>query len=213
MTDASSRKDVDYKPRQISNVDFPSDVKELKEDEAVKENCFSDNKPADDLGEDKSCQMGQLDSSMIVEDLGCENVLESVPKELSNQLNSGQEDQSECHDDKVADIIRVKDITLDNKLVGEDWSTLEEADSKSKEASAGLDDNLAMESDVTERHDNEEQDCKLGHVFEPWCVFVEFGRTEASCTAAHCLHGRLFDNRIVTVEYVSLDLYLGKFPK
>ncbi|CAN4091085.1 unnamed protein product [Withania somnifera] len=50
-------------------------------------------------------------------------------------------------------------------------------------------------------------------VFDPGCVLVEFRRAEAACMAAHCLHGRLFDDRIVTVEYVPLDLYRTKFPK
>ncbi|CAN4120567.1 unnamed protein product [Withania somnifera] len=50
-------------------------------------------------------------------------------------------------------------------------------------------------------------------VFDPGCVLVEFRRAEAARMAAHCLHGRLFDDRIVTVEYVPLDLYWTKFPK
>lgn len=50
-------------------------------------------------------------------------------------------------------------------------------------------------------------------MFDPDCVLVEFRRAEAACMAAHCLHGRLFDDRIVTVEYVPLDLYQTKFAK
>ncbi|XP_028759502.1 uncharacterized protein LOC114718368 [Neltuma alba] len=51
------------------------------------------------------------------------------------------------------------------------------------------------------------------HIFEPGCVFVEFRRTEACCKAAYCLHGRFFDGRMVTVEYVALSLYKARFTK
>ncbi|GAB2294383.1 hypothetical protein Dimus_028590 [Dionaea muscipula] len=40
------------------------------------------------------------------------------------------------------------------------------------------------------------------NVFELGSVLVEFRRSEASCMAAHCLHGRAFDDRVVMVEYV-----------
>ncbi|KAJ8433353.1 hypothetical protein Cgig2_020433 [Carnegiea gigantea] len=52
-----------------------------------------------------------------------------------------------------------------------------------------------------------------GTVFEVGCVLVEFRRPEASCMAAHCLQGRVFDDRVVTVEYVPLDAYRARFPK
>lgn len=52
-----------------------------------------------------------------------------------------------------------------------------------------------------------------GNVFEKGCVLVEFKRAEASCMAAHCLHGRNYDDRVVTVEYVSPYIYRKRFPK
>ncbi|KAG6732475.1 hypothetical protein I3842_01G180300 [Carya illinoinensis] len=165
----TSRKDVDHEPRQISEVDVPSGIKEIKED-VVKLNCFGDDKPADDIGEDTMNQKVQLDNNMVAEDLGCKNIADGIPTELPIQLNG-------------------------------------------QEASAGLDSGLAMEAGAMERGGNEELDYDLGHVFEPWCVFVEYGRTEACCMAAHCLHGRLFDNRVVAVEYIALDLYRSRFPK
>ncbi|KAG7996668.1 hypothetical protein I3843_01G173000 [Carya illinoinensis] len=165
----TSRKDVDHEPRQISEVDVPSGIKEIKED-VVKLNCFGDDKPADDIGEDTMNQKVQLDNNMVAEDLGCKNIADGIPTELPIQLNG-------------------------------------------QEASAGLDSGLAMEAGAMERGGTEELDYDLGHVFEPWCVFVEYGRTEASCMAAHCLHGRLFDNRVVAVEYIALDLYRSRFPK
>lgn len=164
-------------------------------------------KPADDPGGDNLCQSVLPDDDMVVEDRGCENTLDGVPEELPCQLNS-QKYQLECHDVEVAE-----DISLDNKLMAQDSLSLEEADSKSQEVSAGLEGSLAMESDATERGNNEEHYRDIGQVFEPWCVLVEYGRKEDSCSAAHCLHGRLFDDRIVTVEYVALDLYRTRFPK
>lgn len=49
--------------------------------------------------------------------------------------------------------------------------------------------------------------------FEGGCVLVEYKRIEASTMAAHCLHGRVFDGRIVSVEYVGHDVYCDKFEK
>lgn len=207
----TSRKDVDHEPRQISEVDVPSGIKEIKED-VVKLNCFGDDKPADDIGEDTMNQKVQLDNNMVAEDLGCKNIADGIPTELPIQLN-GQVDQLDFHDENVGDIIQVKDISLDRKFKAVDHLTLEDTDSKLQEASAGLDSGLAMEAGAMERGGNEELDYDLGHVFEPWCVFVEYGRTEACCMAAHCLHGRLFDNRVVAVEYIALDLYRSRFPK
>ncbi|KAJ6851980.1 uncharacterized protein M6B38_257185 [Iris pallida] len=50
-------------------------------------------------------------------------------------------------------------------------------------------------------------------VFEPGCVLVEFSRKESACVAAHCLHGRLYGERMVSVAYVPHDLYLSRFPR
>ena len=206
----TSGKDDDHDTGKISEADLLGDIKELKEDEIIlRRTCFNDDGPADDNGEKKSCQMGLLDSNVVVEDY--ENISDGVPEELANQLNS--QNQSDCHDEKVADIIEAKDISLENNLMVEHQSTLGEADNKLQEASVGMDGIVATESAAAERGENEEQDCDLGHVFELGCVFVEYGRTEASCVAAHCLHGRLFDDRIVTVEFVALDLYRVRFPK
>ncbi|KAL1206170.1 Splicing factor U2af large subunit A [Cardamine amara subsp. amara] len=56
----------------------------------------------------------------------------------------------------------------------------------------------------------QEQDPK--YVFEPGCIFIEYRRPEATRDAAHSLHGRLYENRIVKVEYVSEELYHIRFP-
>ncbi|KZV22425.1 hypothetical protein F511_24752 [Dorcoceras hygrometricum] len=51
----------------------------------------------------------------------------------------------------------------------------------------------------------------LGDLFEPGSVLVEYRRAEAACTAAHCLHGRLFDGHVIAVSYVDHDLYKRRF--
>ncbi|KAI4373890.1 hypothetical protein MLD38_011952 [Melastoma candidum] len=61
------------------------------------------------------------------------------------------------------------------------------------------------------KSDDEELLSHLDHIFEQGCVLVEYKRTESSREAAHCLHGRLFDDRTVNVEYVPEDLYVAKF--
>uniref|UniRef100_A0A803KT14 RRM domain-containing protein n=1 Tax=Chenopodium quinoa TaxID=63459 RepID=A0A803KT14_CHEQI len=66
---------------------------------------------------------------------------------------------------------------------------------------------------ATEGLTNENSCDRSNNLFEDGCVLVEFKRTEATCMAAHCLHGRAFDDRIVTVEYVSLKAYRERFPK
>ncbi|KAL4561197.1 hypothetical protein LXL04_033360 [Taraxacum kok-saghyz] len=45
--------------------------------------------------------------------------------------------------------------------------------------------------------------------FDGGCVLVEYKRIEACEMAAHCLHGRVFDGRVVSVEYVAHDVYCG----
>lgn len=47
--------------------------------------------------------------------------------------------------------------------------------------------------------------------FEPGSVFVEFLREEATCMAAHCLHGRTYGDQVVTAAFFSYDLYLERF--
>nr|XP_043609458.1 uncharacterized protein LOC122581313 [Erigeron canadensis] len=53
----------------------------------------------------------------------------------------------------------------------------------------------------------------INEAFEAGCVLVEYKRTEASSMAAHCLHGRVFDGRMVNVEYVAYDVYCTRFHK
>ncbi|KAL3648756.1 hypothetical protein CASFOL_005159 [Castilleja foliolosa] len=72
---------------------------------------------------------------------------------------------------------------------------------------------LKLEENTEEGDNKDIISVDLENVFEPGSVYVEFRRYEAACVAAHCLHGRVFDGRIVTVEYVDLDLYQTRFRK
>ncbi|XP_031396798.1 uncharacterized protein LOC116207840 isoform X2 [Punica granatum] len=83
-------------------------------------------------------------------------------------------------------------------------SQIEEGKSSSGEAMEGL--------SAAQDGESEELDFELWRTFELGSVFVEYKRTEGSCIAAHALHGRIFDERVVMVEYVPLEHYLAKFP-
>ncbi|KAK4776377.1 hypothetical protein SAY86_005065 [Trapa natans] len=65
----------------------------------------------------------------------------------------------------------------------------------------------------SENEEIKEPNSEIRHIFELGSIFVEYKRTEVSCTAAHALHGRLFDERAVMVEFVPLDLYQARFPR
>ncbi|WOL09954.1 hypothetical protein Cni_G18708 [Canna indica] len=52
---------------------------------------------------------------------------------------------------------------------------------------------------------------KKDDVLEPGSVLVEFLREETTCTAAHCLHGRTYGERVVTAGYFPHNIYLARF--
>ncbi|XP_011030446.1 PREDICTED: uncharacterized protein LOC105129896 [Populus euphratica] len=181
-------------------------------------NSIGDDKPASDVMEEEPCQPGQVDSDMAVQDLACKS---------SSDSQEPPQDVSDSNVDKVTDDIEIEGVHVENKSkAGEDLNLKEVGDNKlmageelnPEEVSgdvekAFVNDSLEMKPNSIEKGDCKEQDCNLGLIFEPGCVFVEFRRTEAACMAAHCLHGRLFDDRAVVVEYVPLDIYLARFPK
>lgn len=190
---------IDNEGKETSGVKL---TREVKEDEVTESNCFGYDKPADDFVEDKSCQMGQLDKDIELQ--GSENLSNRDPEELPNLPNC-MKDASQCYDDKTSEVTMVES------------SILEEADGMKQEAFAGTDGNVGTETDAnlegeTKEQDNgKENDFDLGSILEPGCVLVEFGRAEASWMAAHCLHGRVFEDRIVTVEYIASDHYRAQF--
>ncbi|XP_021291079.1 uncharacterized protein LOC110421739 [Herrania umbratica] len=153
---------------------------------------------------------GCPNTEVAVEDPASKSVLISISQEIPRMPKTPKEEQdSQC--DKVADNIQIEVINVEKKLVPKEDLELKEVDGKFPEAvdvSAG---SVRIESDTIEKDENRENN--LQQMFEPGCVFVEYRRIEASCMAAHCIHGRLFDDRIVTVEYIDPDLYGVKFPK
>ena len=174
---------------------------ELEEDE-VPVSSFGNNKPAGGYIEDKSHQMGQIDKDNEIQVSNDEPNRD--PKEVTDLPNS-MKDASECYDDKTSEVTAVE------------CSILGEVDCKKQEAFAGTDDIMGterdsiLESETKEQHNGKEKGFDLGSIFEPGCVFVEFGRTEAALKAAHCLQGRTFEDRTVTVEYVASDHYRAHF--
>lgn len=76
-----------------------------------------------------------------------------------------------------------------------------------------LDCNARKGANAPEYGGNKDTLYDLEDLFEPGSVLVEYKRAEAACTAAHCLHGRLFDGRVVAVSYVDHDLYRRRFDR
>jgi len=77
----------------------------------------------------------------------------------------------------------------ENKAMAEEKLNLEEV-SRDVEKTY-LNDSMRTGPNSIEKGDGKEQDCNLGRILERDSVFVEFRRTEASCMAGHCLHGKV----------------------
>lgn len=191
----------------ISTIEIPSNV-ELKAEKVAIGDTHDGDKPAsDDLKEGNSPQT-VLDRDQPGDVLGCEDMSNRASEEFHNQPNNPKEPpEGAC--EKVADAMPADDTGSENESPAEKLqSFLNELDGRKQDSSAELVGSVERES-----HAMEKRGCDNGSIFEVGCVFVEFGRTEASCMAAHCLHGRLYDDRVVTVEYVGLDHYRERFPK
>ncbi|KMT16567.1 hypothetical protein BVRB_3g048590 isoform A [Beta vulgaris subsp. vulgaris] len=97
----------------------------------------------------------------------------------------------------------------DETLLAEDVSELDKNSDTPQEVVL-----LPTNTEAADKGVNDENSCDIGVLeYEVGSVLVEFRRTEASCMAAHCLHGRAYDDRIVTVEYVPLNAYQERFSK
>lgn len=117
------------------------------------------------------------------------------------------------------------DYKLENKPTEEDLKSEEhsgksvsfkeelEIEEKIHANNVELDSMKGKESDPVEEGEGKDVSVDIGHIFEPGSVIVEYRRPEAACMAAHCLHGRMFDGRVVTVEYVAHDLYRMGFHR
>ncbi|XP_021899562.1 splicing factor U2af large subunit B isoform X1 [Carica papaya] len=144
-----------------------------------------DVKPVMDCMED---ELSEQSNNVGVEDLILETISEENCKILASQgpLNGKTDDHDEK---KVCDIVERENVGMGN---------------------------VSIETDGGERTQEEpveEHEWNVEYKSEAGCVFVEYGRTESACMAAHCLHGRLFANQVVSVEYVPLDDYHARFLK
>lgn len=173
----------------------------VREDEEI-----NHNKPADTVLEDQA----------LPEEV--DNDIDMAVKDQSRESPSGPSLKDECQDVHIACKNQIQDIDQENKLSAEEEIKgdganryLVEAASATKEGIAEL--QLDATENVIKNVESKEHENNIGDRFETGCVFVEFKRIEAASMAAHCLHGRPFDDRVVSVEYVPLDLYKARFPK
>ncbi|KAF9677749.1 hypothetical protein SADUNF_Sadunf08G0139900 [Salix dunnii] len=210
-------------------------IRELIDQVVMEGDSNGENKPGSDDAMEGPCQPDQVDDDMVVQDLVC--------KSLSDSQEPPQDELDSHVDKVTDDDIQIEEVRGENKSTAGDYFNLEEvignkltageelnledvgenkvmAEEKLnlEEVSGDVEKPFLSESMRTgsisiEKGDGKEQDYNLERIFEPGCVFVEFRRAEASCMAAHCLHGRLFGDRVVVVEYVPLDLYLARFQK
>ncbi|KAL7209865.1 hypothetical protein ACSBR1_031435 [Camellia fascicularis] len=204
---------VDCDSQEISRSDPANIAKEPEVvDKAIEVDDICGDKPTADLMEDEMCEPAQLDSKEALEDSACEDNSNAISLELNDQLNLN--DQMECHDgDNADDNILTRDAEMENESMVQEKLKSEEANGKQQETSAEMNRSVRMDSDNHEKNGNRERVFDLEDVFEPGCILVEYGRTETASVAAHCLNGRLFDNRVVTVGYVAYDIYRKRFPK
>lgn len=154
--------------------------------------------------DNKSCRE-HIVSETEVEDVGDRSIPCSIIQECPDQQDT-PDDGPEFHDKMVANDI---DDDVENKMVGDNMG--------SKDTISAFQDGFsepdASSELVRPQKDMDVENDLYGHVFELGSIFVEYGRAEACCSAAHCLHGRCFDGRMVTVEYVDLSLYKARFTK
>lgn len=205
------RESADNGSRVITELETPTEVKDLKEvDEAFESNGVPDNKSAAGIMDEEHCEPIQVDSKMTAKEPGCLDDFDGTPGELPHRLDSARH-EVESHFDKLANFSG-EDLIIENKLMTLEESKLEGTDGENLGPSTELDSCPGLKSDITGK--NSEKGVRyLEDMFEAGSVLVEYGRTEASCTAAHCLHGRCFDGRAVVAGYVPLDLYRMKFPR
>ncbi|CAL5416506.1 unnamed protein product [Camellia sinensis] len=204
---------IDCDSQEISRSEPANIAKEPEVvDKAIEVDDICGDKPTADLMEDEMCEPAQLDSKEALKDSACEDNSNAISLELNDQLNL--DDQMECHDgDNADDNILTRDAEMENESMVQEKLKSEEANGKQQETSAEMNCSVRMDSDNHEKNGNRERVFDLEDVFEPGCILVEYGRTETASVAAHCLNGRLFDNRVVTVGYVAYDIYGKRFPK
>lgn len=189
---------------EASGVEFYYD-KELGEDQVNdRSSSINVDKNADDIFDNASCQKEQLVSDKTVENAGHESIQSSIIQECPDHQDTPN-DVPELHEMVANDI----DVDIENKMEGGNMN-LKNTVCPLQEVSSEHHNSSEL---VGSRKGIDKEDDICGHVFEPGSVLVEYGRAEACRLAAHCLHGRLFDGRMVTVEYIAQSLYRARFTK
>ncbi|XP_030463982.1 uncharacterized protein LOC115683587 [Syzygium oleosum] len=208
----TSEEVADQEAGGVNEIEIPSDANQLKEDgiPATNSSDTNENNLVDDVADNDSPQMAPPDAQVEISDLTSQRTTDMPTSENPEQLNTVNGDPDN-QDNEDADIAQMEDNHLEKKSLVEEELLPEESNWSTRETLEVPEGNMNMESDIIQNGDAKGDDLNIEQVFEPGCVLVEFKRIECSSVAAHSLHGRLFDERPVTVEYVSLDLYRRKY--
>ncbi|KAL2455861.1 uncharacterized protein Fot_57224 [Forsythia ovata] len=200
--------DRDYEDNpSISNLFNNSGVPKDINKSAVVDNSHSDDKFVGNFMKDEISDPPTNDQDTAVQDPPCQENSRGFTGEFTNQQNNLTEKSKS--NDNIDDSMPAGVLETESKPFIEEELKLQE-DSAEMGIPVKLDSNGVKELDAPEKGDKE-RIIDLDDIFEPGSVFVEYKRAGASCMAAHCLHGRLFDGRVVTVGYVAHDLYQIRF--
>ncbi|KAL0414277.1 UNVERIFIED_CONTAM: Splicing factor U2AF subunit [Sesamum radiatum] len=171
---------------------------------------LSDQTVVEKLVRDEICTPPSNDGNISVKEPSSQENSGSFAGESANLQNSSV---NECEsNDKVADSISMRKIEMEDEPFVEEEPKLEENSAKNV-SSVELDTGERKELNGPDGDNKKDISVYLNDVFEAGSIFVEYRRPEAACMAAHCLHGRLFDGRVVTVGYVGHDLYQKRFRR
>lgn len=234
-TAETSGEHTDFESEETSRSEPQDNGKEAEEvDKPVEGGGICGEKLQDDIMEEELCNPSQIDGKVDLElkdqvdleskdqmdgkvDLEFKDQVDLQSKDqMDDKVDLQSKDQIECCDSKVDDTIQTTDAKVaDVENESADREKLEsvEANGCLQESLAEMDLSERMDMDAAEKGENGECFFGLEDVFEPGCVLVEYKRTEAASMAAHCLHGRVFDNRSVAVGYVDYEIYKARFPK
>lgn len=201
--ESSFSEEATYNSKGTGGMEFHGD-KVLEEDKDNDGTSVNVDKNAE-VFDNATCQEHLVSDSTLI-DAGNEGLPSSTIQRCPDQENTPNDDP-ELHDSMVANDIDVE------KTVGGNTDS-ENTVCPFQEGFSGCDASLELVGNRKDiKEEDEEEDDTYNHVFEEGSVLVEYARSEACRSAAHCLHRRLFDGRMVTVQYVALSLYRARFTK
>lgn len=219
-----SKQDVDMAPHKDAERpgDIRNDVVEIQNNnnmplKEIEENIVfgeidgsTTSKDAQQIGDVAADQPMETEKDVIVE-IGAEIGLFSETPKLG-------EDAAEV--EQNADLSSVTaekaELTSDVDPASTENTCLQISSAKEAELTKEDDEHLStyptgIDKEATsDKEDHQDFDVSL---FEPGSVFVEFLRTEATCMAAHCLHGRTYGEQTVTAGFFPHDMYLARFHR